>query len=170
LINCCCEGIIDPVEKSTLKEMLAKKNDEAIKWMKTIVNDNSTAAADGAVIAAGNKAAEHAKADAIKAHVKRVIADRHKLENDCRKANLEEVGVLMSIFRADEITIAQTRPMCMKVAVVLRDVDCQLELAFMFPPFYPLKDALKVVSYIPPPFDGKENCHVNALQAILEKT
>lgn len=49
----------------------------------------------------------------------------------CRDAQRNEVDVLQSIF-THELTVAHTRPFCMRVIVALDDIDCRVRVFVCF--------------------------------------
>ena len=73
-------------------------------------------------------------------------------ESDCRSLQTAEVSVLRAIFPSSELSVAPTLPLTLTVTVRLDSIDCEVELAFLFPSLYPLRSAVTVRSFIPPPF------------------
>ena len=72
-------------------------------------------------------------------------------EDECRLHQHTELDVLRAIFQS-ELHISPTLPLTLRVLVRLDQVDCELELGFLLPPLYPLRDALVVNAFLPPPF------------------
>ena len=72
-------------------------------------------------------------------------------EDECRLLQHAELDVLRAIFQS-ELHISPTLPITLRVIVRLDQVDCELELAFLLPSLYPLRDALVANFFIPPPF------------------
>ena len=84
-----------------------------------------------------------------------LVAHQLLVEESCRDAQLTELAALHSIFgTARELSIYQTHPITIKVIVALQSMDCSLELGFAMPAGYPDEEALKVCSFIPPPYQG----------------
>lgn len=106
---------------------------------------------------------------ALYASLSSLVSSYLSLESSCSDLQHSEMDALRSIFGySAELRVFNTSPLTLAIQLQLSEIDCVMELAFMLPAAYPLKQAVVVNSFIPPPFNNKSSACC-LLQESLEK-